>query len=104
MPTITKRTNSSGTYYYLVSSARANGKSRIVQQTYLGTAERLGVCRVIDEAAGKRKQGLPVSSPILLAAINRAVAPVSKKSFFEWFDKTVLYKMFPAANEKNLSS
>jgi len=67
-------------------------------------AERLGVCRVIDEVAGKRKQGLPVSSSILLAAINRAVAPVSKKSFFEWFDKTVLYKMFPAANEKNLSS
>ena len=41
---------------------------------------------------------------MLLAAINRAVAPTSKNSFFEWFNKTVLYKIFPGANAKNLSS
>ena len=28
-------------YYYVVESARVDGKPRIVQQTYLGTAERL---------------------------------------------------------------
>ena len=141
MATITKRTNKSGTYYYLVESARVNGKPRLVKQEYLGTAkriaeavslmssekavpdpeyvrvyefgavmalysvaERLGVCQIIDAVAGKRRQGLPVSSSILLAAINRAVAPTSKKSFFEWFEKTVLYKVFPGANKKNLSS
>jgi transposase len=141
MATISKRTNKSGTYYYLVESARINGKPRIVKQVYLGTAERiekavnslssrasvpdaqlttvyefgavtalysvaerLGIPHIIDSIAGKRKQGLPVSSSILLAAINRAVAPTSKNSFYEWFDKTVLYKMFPDANEKNLSS
>ena len=141
MATITKRTNKSGTYYYLVESARVNGKPRIVKQIYLGTAEkiaktmerassdisvpdpehvavfdfgavtalysvaeRLGVCRIIDDIAGKRNQGLPVSASILLAAINRAVAPTSKNSFFEWFDKTVLYKIFPGANARNLSS
>ena len=141
MATITKRTNKSGTYYYLVESARVNGKPRLVKQEYLGTAkriaeavgllssgvsvpdpqcvrvyefgsvmalysvaERLGVCEIINAAAGKRKQGLPVSASILLAAINRAVAPTSKNTFFEWFDKTVLYKVFPGANEKNLSS
>lgn len=140
MATITKRTNKSGTYYYLVESARVNGKPRIVKQVYLGTAEkiakamerssdtsvpdpelvtvyefgavvalcsvaeRLGVCRIIDDVAGKRNQGLPVSVSILLAAINRAVVATSKNSFFEWFDRTVLYKIFPAANAKNLSS
>ena len=141
MATISKRTNKSGTYYYLVESARVNGKPRIVKQIYLGTAERiekavesmssdtavpdpqtvtvyefgavtalysvaerLGIPKVIDDIAGKRKQGLPVSSSILLAAINRAVSPTSKNSFYEWYEKTVLYKMFPDANEKNLSS
>ena len=141
MATISKRTNKSGTYYYLVESARINGKPRIVKQVYLGTAERiekavglmssetsvpdpqfvtvydfgavtalysvaerLGVCQIIDDIAGKRNQGLPVSSYILLAAINRVVAPTSKNTFYEWFDKTVLYKMFPGANKTNLSS
>ena len=95
MATISKRTNKSGTYYYLVESARVNGKPRIVKQVYLGTAERivkaveqmspettipdpqlvtvydfgavtalysvaqrLGVCQIIDDIAGKRDQGL----------------------------------------------
>ena len=141
MATITKRTNKSGTYYYLVESARVNGKPRIVKQIYLGTAEkiamamdretpeatipdpesvavydfgavvalysvaeRLGICQIIDNIAGKRNQGLPVSASILLAAINRAVAATSKNNFYDWFDKTVLYKIFPGANAKNLSS
>jgi len=141
MPTITKRTYKSGTYYYLVESARVNGKPRIVKQIYLGTAERiekavsqmssgasiqepqsvtvyefcavtalysiadrLGVCQIIDDIAGKRNQGLSIASSIILAAINRAVAPTSKRTFYEWYDKTVLYKMFPGANAKNLSS
>ena len=141
MATLTKRTNKSGTYYYLVESARVNGKPRIVKQIYLGTveriaaameritqdtlipdpkcvavyefgavtalysiADRLGICQVIDSIAGKRNQGLPVSASILLASINRAVAATSKNSFFEWFDKTVLYKVFPDANAKSLSS
>ena len=41
MATISKRTNKSGTYYYLVESARVNGKPRLVKQEYLGTAERI---------------------------------------------------------------
>jgi transposase len=141
MPTITKRTNKSGTYYYMVESARVNGKPRIVKQTYLGTAERianavemmsaetqtpdpqfvtvydfgavtalysiaerLGVCQIIDDIADKRNQGLPVSTSMLLAAINRVVDPTSKNAFFEWYNKTVLYNIFPGANAKNLSS
>lgn len=137
--TITQRVIKGHIYYYLVESARINGKPRLVKQKYLGTAEqienavnfmhtgvpkpefstvfdfgavaalfdvadRLGIRSIIDCHAGKRNQGLPVSDTILLAAINRAVAPTSKKSFYEWYSKTVLYNMFPTANEKNLSS
>jgi len=141
MATINKRTNKSGTYYYLVESARVNGKPRIVKQEYLGTAarieeavkrlssgasipdpdlvkvyefgavtalysvaDRLDIRQIIDNVAGKRNQGLPVSDSILLAAINRVVEPTSKNTFSGWFDKTVLYKIFPKANAKNLSS
>jgi transposase len=138
--TITKRKRNGHAYYYLVESARVNGKPRIVYQKYLGTAEtigkaadlaknggvpdpefstvldfgavaallgvadRLGVRDIINKHAGKRDQGLSVGDSILIAAINRAVEPASKKGMFEWFDETVLDAAFPDANEKNLSS
>ena len=41
-------------------------------------AERLDIGKIIDDIADKREQGLPVSAYMLLAAINRAVAPTSK--------------------------
>lgn len=139
MATITRRVIKGHVYYYLVESARINGKPRLVKQKYLGTAQqiadaidfkntsvpkpeystvydfgsvtalfdiadRLDIRSIIDRHAGKREQGLPVSDTILLAAINRAVAPTSKKLFYEWYSKTVLYNMFPTANAKNLSS
>jgi transposase len=140
MASIIKKKVKKWFYYYLVESARVNGKPRIVNQKYLGTAtdianavdyaksgnipepeysivldfgvvcalfdlaERLGVRNIIDAHAGKRSQGLPVGDSILLAAINRAASPKSKNEFFDWFDKTVLHNMFPAANKQNLSS
>jgi transposase len=68
-------------------------------------AERLGIRQIIDAEVGKRCQGLPVGDSIVLAAINRAVKPVSKKAFFDdWFLDTVLPYHFPLANRKNLSS
>jgi transposase len=140
MASIIKKKVKKYIYYYLVESARVNGKPRIVSQKYLGTAtaianavdsaksvnipepeystvfdfgavcalfdlaERLGVRNIINAHAGKRAQGLPVGDSMLLAAINRAVAPKSKNGFFSWFDKTVLHNLFPAANKQNLSS
>lgn len=70
----------------------------------LDIAKRLGICDIIDEHVNKRNQGLTVGSYIILAAINRAVQPVSKNSFYEWFDETVLAKSFPGANKQTLSS
>jgi transposase len=141
MASLIKKTIKGHDYYYVVESARVNGKPRIVSQIYLGSleamveahefkkrageqnpdhsvvlefgavsalldiAERLGVRDIIDKHAGKRRQGLAVGDQIVLAAINRAVEPVSKSAFFEdWFERTILPKFFPAANRKNLSS
>jgi len=67
-------------------------------------AERLGIREIIDQHANKRNQGLPVSDSILLAAINRAVMPKSKNSFYAWFAHTVLDSCFPEASKENLSS
>jgi hypothetical protein len=37
-------------YYYVVESARVDGKPRIVLQTYLGTVERLALmCRLYSQ-------------------------------------------------------
>jgi transposase len=40
---------------------------------------------------------------MVLAAINRAVNPVSKNTFYEWFSETVLGSSFPKGTEKTLS-
>jgi hypothetical protein len=36
-----KKKKANTIYYYVVESARVDGKPRIVHQTYLGTAERV---------------------------------------------------------------
>src|SRR5437588_1609617 len=41
MASLVKKKKGHRLYYYLVESARVDGKPRIVQQAYLGTAEKL---------------------------------------------------------------
>ena len=41
MPSIVGKRRGKQTYYYLVESARVDGKPRIVSQEYLGTAEEV---------------------------------------------------------------
>lgn len=58
----------------------------------------------IDHFCQKRDQGMSVGEYITLAAINRAIQPVSKKSFFDWFSGTVLRRYFPDASRPALTS
>jgi transposase len=67
-------------------------------------SERIGLRDIIDKYSGKRAQGLSVGESMILAAINRVVEPTSKNTFYDWYKRTVLYKMFPRANNLNLSS
>nr|WP_279579344.1 hypothetical protein [Fodinicola feengrottensis] len=52
MPSIVGKRQAGKTYYYLVESARVQGKPRIVSQQYLGSAEEV-VAKLTDAAAGE---------------------------------------------------
>jgi transposase len=49
MASLIKKKKANTIYYYVVESARVDGKPRIVHQTYLGTAER--VARLVQDAS-----------------------------------------------------
>jgi transposase len=55
-----------------------------------GILEEIGVAAVIDEAAGPRPAGQPLSTGtyLALAALNRLVAPCSKAGFADWWKAT----------------
>jgi transposase len=52
MPSIVGKRHGNQTYYYLVESARVDGKPRIVSQQYLGSAEEV-LAKLAGEAAGQ---------------------------------------------------
>lgn len=61
------------------------------------TAERLELLPLLDSTLpAKRDQGLSCGQYLLLAAINRAVAPTSKLQFADWYRQTVLTRLLPA--------
>ena len=123
MASVVGKKRGGATYYYLVESARVQGRPRIVSQEYLGTAEELaaamrggglglpdrvqhkdfgavaagwglledlGVAGIIDEVTGPRPAGQPLSTGtyLVLAALNRLVAPCSKLAFADWWRTT----------------
>src|SRR6266852_1005148 len=55
-----------------------------------GVLQDLGVSPIIDEVAGARPGGLPLSAGtyLALAALNRVVAPCSKLGFAGWWKTT----------------
>lgn len=69
----------------------------------LDIASRLRVVDIINKYAKKRSQGVSVGEYILIAAINRAVAPTSKSDIAHWFSQTILSRLLPI-DEKALSS
>lgn len=65
-------------------------------------ARELGMVELIDKYAKKRNQDLSIGTYILIAAINRAVAPTSKLQIADWYAKTMLKRLLPA--EKRMLS
>jgi transposase len=60
-------------------------------------AKRLEVLPLLDSTLPtKRDQGLSCGQYLLLAAMNRAVAPTSKLQFADWYRQTVLTRLLPA--------
>lgn len=67
-------------------------------------AQRIDLPSIIDFYIPKRNQGLPISTYLILAAINRAICPTSKREIYDWFSKTILTNIYPTVNKYNLSS
>ena len=60
----------------------------------LGIAQRLDLLELINQVAPKRDQGPSVGHYIVLAALNRALAPTSKLQIAQWYEETVLRRLW----------
>ena len=59
------------------------------------TAQQLDIIGTIDSHAPKRDQGSSVGEYILLATLNRAIAPTSKCKLAAWYRNTILGRLLP---------
>jgi transposase len=71
---------------------------------YFHIAREFNMIDVIDKVLPKREQGMTIGQYLLLAAINRGIDAVSKRSMWHWFQSTVLLRLFPHATQTALSS
>jgi len=58
----------------------------------------------IDQLCPKRKQGLSTAEYLVIAAVNRAIRPASKRCMWEWFSQTSLLRHIPHASKTSLVS
>ncbi|TAK55875.1 MAG: IS1634 family transposase [Gammaproteobacteria bacterium] len=123
MPSLTKKTIRGRPYYYLRECQRVDGKPKIIWQQYLGSpaelvqrlqrgahravirefgasaaclqiARQLELVALIDRIVPKRSgQGVSVGQYLLIAALNRCIAPRSKTQLSGWYEQTVLPRL-----------
>jgi transposase len=71
---------------------------------FYAVAQELGLLELINAyvppAPPGRRTSLSVGHYLLLAALNRATWPKSKRAFAEWYQSTVLARLVPAAAEE----
>ena len=67
-------------------------------------ADRLGVVEIIDRHVPERARGLSVGTTLLLAALNRAIRPRSKRGWAAWAQQTSLARLFPQVQLEQLTS
>jgi len=67
-------------------------------------ATRARLVERIDAHCPKRRQGLTTGQYLVIAAINRAISPRSKRSMWDWFSQTVLLRRLPSASPAALAS
>lgn len=61
--------------------------------TCFNFAEKLNIVSIIDQFIAKRNQGLSIGQYLLIAAISRAVEPISKRGCWDWFCQTCLPRL-----------
>ena len=65
----------------------------------LDLSKELGFTNLVDKAIPKREQGLSYGDHLLLTIINRIDNPQSKNKFGEWFDSTILKRIYPVRKD-----
>ncbi|MCK5017437.1 MAG: IS1634 family transposase [Candidatus Peribacteraceae bacterium] len=71
---------------------------------YLNIIEEFDLIQTLDDVLPKRNQRLSLGFYLILAAINRGIDAVSKRSIWRWFQTTIFLRVFPQANGSSLSS
>ncbi len=125
-----KKVKKDHTYYYIRESQRIKGRPTIVNQVYLGTADKvqslldfpegslpegfspkeygsvflineldqdIDLAATIDELLppGKKIRGPSLGEIIFYAAMNRAIAPTSKRKLAAWYEQTDIQRIRP---------
>lgn len=125
-----KKIKKDHTYYYIRESQRIKGRPTIVNQVYLGTADKvqslldfpegslpegfspkeygsvflineldqdIDLAALIDELLppGKKIRGPSLGEIIFYAAMNRAIAPTSKRKLAAWYEQTDIQRIRP---------
>lgn len=67
-------------------------------------ADRLQVISIIDRHVPETARGLSVGTTLLLAALNRAIRPRSKRGWAAWAQRTSLHRLFPQVQLEQLTS
>jgi transposase len=65
----------------------------------LRIAQKLSLIEIIDKEVPKRDQGASVGEYIVLAALNRILDPCSKLQMPEWYEKTVLNRLWKYSSD-----
>lgn len=60
----------------------------------LRITQRLGLLDLINQIVPKRDQGPSVAHYMILAALNRALAPCSKQAIGDWYEQTILRRLW----------
>ncbi len=71
---------------------------------YLNVVQEFKIIKILDGILHKRSQGLSTVFYLALAAINRGIEPVSKRSMWDWYKDTILLRAFPEVDKKALCS
>lgn len=71
---------------------------------YLKVVQEFKMIKILDDILHKRSQGLSTGFYLGLAAINRGIQSVSKRSMWDWYKNTILLRSFPEVDKKSLSS
>jgi transposase len=57
-------------------------------------AERIGLASIIDRHAGAPRRSLSVGTTLVLAMLNRAIEPKSKRGWARWAETTSIHRLF----------